>query len=53
MDLLLKKMMTYNGYKTQKGGDGWIYRNVSIDTTIMGEKTYDYLIKHIETFSYP
>jgi hypothetical protein len=32
---------------------GYIEMYQSIDTTIMGEKTYDYLIKHIETFSYP
>jgi dihydrofolate reductase len=47
--------MTYNGYITQKGKvtAGYIEMYQSIDTLITGKKTFDYVIKHTETFPYP
>ena len=36
-----------------EGDAGYTEMYQSIDTTIMGKKTYDYVIKHTETFPYP
>ncbi|MBY0595719.1 dihydrofolate reductase family protein [Bacillus bingmayongensis] len=41
-------------YDTEGEGDnGYTEMYQSIDTTIMGKKTYDYVMKHTETFPYP
>ena len=41
-------------YETEGEGDnGYTEMYQSIDTTIMGKRTYDYVIEHTETFPYP
>jgi len=36
-----------------EGGNGYSDMYQSIDTIIMGKRTYDYIVEHIETFPYP